>query len=70
MKCLLCKFNSKNKLEIENHYINFHNVDEENVYFKKLLTKKNDVFVGERCLKCDEFIPTAEYKKFRNFLKH
>ena len=27
MKCLLCKFQSENKLEIENHYINFDNVD-------------------------------------------
>ena len=69
MKCLLCKFNSKNKLELENHYINFHNVDKENNYFKKLLKENNDVFVGERCSKCDEFIPTAEYKKSHNFLK-
>ena len=37
MKCLLCKFNAKNKLEIEKHYINFHSVDKENNYFKKLL---------------------------------
>ena len=70
MKCLLCKFKSKNKLELENHYINFHNVDKENNYFKKLLKENNDVFVGERCSKCDEFIPTAEYKKSHNFLKH
>ena len=70
MKCLLCKFNAKNKLEIEKHYINFHNVDKENNYFKKLLEKNNDVFVGERCSRCDEFIPTAEYKKSHNFLKH
>ena len=70
MKCLLCKFNSKNKLELENHYINFHNVDKENNYFKKLLKENNGVFVGERCSKCDEFIPTAEYKKSHNFLKH
>ena len=45
MKCLLCKFISKNKSEIENHYINFHNVDKENVYFKKLLTKKTMFFL-------------------------
>ena len=70
MKCLFCKFKSKNKLELENHYINFHNVDKENNYFKKLLKENNDVFVGERCSKCDEFIPTAEYKKSHNFLKH
>ena len=70
MKCLLCKFNSKNKLEVEKYYINFHNVDKENNYFKKLLKENNDVFVGERCSKCNEFIPTAEYRKSHNFLKH
>ena len=70
MNCLLCKFKSKNKSEIENHYLNFHNVDKENYYFKKLLTKKNDVFVGERCLKCNQFIPTTEYRRSHNFLKH
>ena len=45
MKCLLCKFIAKDKSEIENHYINFHNVDKENVYFKRLLGKKNNVFL-------------------------
>ena len=70
MRCLLCNFQSKNKKEIEDHYIKFHNVDKKNNYFKKLLTEKNDVFVGERCTKCSEFIPTSEYKKSHNFLKH
>ena len=70
MKCLLCKFISKDKLEIENHYINFHNVDKENVYFKKLIGKKNNVFFGEKCSKCDEFIPTTDFKRSHNFLKH
>ena len=70
MKCLLCNFQSANELEIENHYINFHNVDKKNRYFKKLMTDKNDVFVGERCMKCNEFIPTSGYRKSHNFLKH
>ena len=70
MKCLLCNFKSENKSEIENHYINFHNVDKKNRYFEKLMTDKNDVFVGERCMKCNEFIPTSGYRKSHNFLKH
>ena len=36
MKCLLCNFNSNDKLEIENHYLNFHNVDKDNVFFQRL----------------------------------
>ena len=70
MKCLLCKFIAKEKSEIENHYINFHNVDKENVYFKRLLGKKNNVFFGEKCLKCNEFISTANFKRSHDFLKH
>ena len=34
------------------------------------MTDKNDVFVGERCMKCNEFIPTSGYRKSHNFLKH
>ena len=70
MRCLLCNYKAQNKAEIKKHYINFHNVDEKNNYFKKLFADKNDVFVGERCSKCNEFIPTSEYKKSHNFLKH
>ena len=35
MKCLLCKFKSNEKPELENHYLNFHNVDKSNVYLMK-----------------------------------
>ena len=70
MKCLLCKFKAVNNEEIKNHYINFHNVDENNEFFKNLLVVENDVLVGERCFKCNEFLPTLKYKKYHNFLKH
>ena len=70
MKCLLCKYIAKDKLEIENHYINFHNIDKENVYFRRLIGKKNNVLFGEKCLKCNEFIPTTDFKKSHDFLKH
>ena len=51
MKCLLCKFTANNNSEIENHYIKFHNVDKENVFFRRLIDKKNNVFHGEKVLK-------------------
>ena len=70
MKCLLCNFTSKDKSKIENHYINFHNVDRENVFFRRLFNQKNNVFFGEKCLKCNEFIPTSYFKKSHDFLKH
>ena len=70
MKCLLCKFQVGNNEGLKNHYINYHNVDEKNDYFKRLLVDENDVLVGERCYKCNEFIPTLKYKKSHDFLKH
>ena len=71
MKCTLCKFKNSNKEELKNHYINFHNVDENNEYFKKIIQfEENDVLIGERCQKCNEFIPTLKYRNYHNFLKH
>ena len=34
MKYLLCNFKSNEKLEVQNHYLNFHNVDKTNVFFQ------------------------------------
>ena len=70
MKCLLCKFKPENNKELKEHYLNYHNVDEKNNYFNKLFANENDVLVGERCYKCNEFIPTLKYKKTHDFLKH
>ena len=70
MKCLLCKFASNDKLEIEDHYFKFHNVDKDNVFFRRLFNQKNNVFIGEKCSSCDEFIPTSNFKQSHDFLKH
>ena len=70
MKCLLCNFKSNEKLDVENHYLNFHNVDKTNVFFQRLFDEKNNVFHGRRCVRCDEFIPTMKFKLFHDFLKH
>ena len=70
MKCLLCNFKSNEKLEVENHYLNFHNVDKTNVFFQRLFDEKNNFFHGRRYVRCDEFIPTTNFKLFHDFLKH
>ena len=33
MKCLLCDFKSNDKSKLKDHYLNFHNVDQENQFF-------------------------------------
>ena len=65
MKCLSCDFKSNEKTEVENHYLNFHNVDKNNIFYEK-----NNVFHGRRCVRCEEFIPTTKFKLFHDFLKH
>ena len=70
MKCLLCNFKSNEKLQVENHYLNFHNVDKNNIFFQRLFDEKGNVFHGRRCVRCEEFIPTTRFKLFHDFLKH
>ena len=70
MKCLLCKFTSNDKFEIERHYLRFHNVDKDNVFFRRLFNQKNNVFIDQKCSSWDEFIPTSNFKQSHDFLKH
>ena len=56
--------------EVKNHYLNFHNVDKDNIFFERLFDEKNNVFQRRRCLRCDEFIPTTKFKLYHDFLKH
>ena len=70
MKCLLCNFKSNEKSEVENHYLNFHNVDKNNIFFQRLFHEKNNVFHGRKCVRCEEFIPTTKFKLYHDFLKH
>ena len=70
MKCLLCNFKSNETKEVKNHYLNFHNVDRNNVFFKRLFEDQNKVFYRRRCLRCNEFLPTTKFKSYHDFLKH
>ena len=52
MKCLL------------NHYVTYHNVQENNLFQIK------DKTLLKPCLRCDEFLESEKKKSARNFLKH
>ena len=41
MKCLLCSSTFENQEDLLCHYIDYHNVDENNCCFQKLLQIKN-----------------------------
>ena len=62
MKCLLCKFNSNEISDIKNHYLNFHNVDKINVFFKRLFEDQNNVFRGRKCVRCNDFLLTTKFR--------
>ena len=68
MKCLLCEYKTNNKNELKKHYLKYHNVDENNLFFKKLIDQKNNVIHGRKCNYCDEFV--FSNKVNHDFLKH
>ena len=68
MKCVLCKFNTNNKNELKTHYLKYHNVDENNLFFKKLIDQRNNVIHGRKCKDCNEFV--FANKTSHDFLKH
>ena len=71
MKCLLCNFKNNDKSECQNHHLNFHQVDRDNQFFKKLFgEEQNNVFYDKKCLRGNEFLPTTEAKVQHDFLKH
>ena len=67
MKCLLCKYNASNKSELKKHYVKYHNINENNVFFKKLIDQKDNVIHGTKCKICNEFVIN---KVAHNFLTH
>ena len=44
MKCLLCSSNFQDKQKLIDHYLTYHNVYQNNWFFKKLFIKDNKAF--------------------------
>ena len=68
MKCLLCQYENNEKKELKEHYLKYHNVDENNLFFKKLIDQKNNVIHGRKCKYCGKFV--FSNKVNHDFLKH
>ena len=68
LNCLLCK-QKFTKDNLKDHYVKFHKVNENNVFFKKLIDqKKKNVIYNRTCKHCNEFI--VDNKAEHDFLKH
>ena len=72
MQCLLCKYKSSDIQKVKEHYVKFHNVDQNNIFFKKVIDqnkkKKNNVIYRRNCNHCNEFVYVN--KAEHDFLKH
>ena len=71
MKCVLCNFKNNKIEELKEHYLKYHNVDENNRFFKKLIDqkkKKKNVIHRRKCNYCNEFVFLN--KADHDFLKH
>ena len=67
MECVLCT--TTNIENIKEHYIKFHKIDENNVFFKKFINrKKTNVVYRRKCNLCDEFVFFD--KAVHDFVKH
>ena len=69
MKCLYCDRSFADQQSLKNHYVDFHNIDENNHFFKKLFTR-DDVFVPRKCIRCNYFCINRRDEKNHNFLSH
>ena len=68
MKCLLCNYITNDKKDLKKHYIQFHNVDKNNFFFKRLIDHKKNTFYRRNCKYCKEFVFLNKVE--HDFLKH
>ena len=69
MKCLLCNYENNKREQLKEHYLKYHDIDERNLFFKKLINQNKNVVIHRRkCRYCNEFV--FMNKADHNFLKH
>ena len=68
MKCLLCNYKNNQIQELKEHYIKYHNVDENNFFLKKLINQKKNIIHRKKCNYCNEFVFLNKVN--HDFLKH
>ena len=68
MKCVLCNYQNNQLNDLKEHYLKDHNVDENNVFFKKLINQKKNIIHHKKCNYCNEFV--FFNKAEHDFLNH
>ena len=70
MRCLLSSAVFDNNKELIQHYVFYHRVDANNRFSQKLFQPTNNMSILRKCLRCDDFITTCNYKLEHDFLTH
>ena len=70
MKCLLCSVTFDNDEDLIEHYVSYPKIDPNNRFFQKLFQSSKNCSIFCKCLRCDDFLTTSDYKKKHEFLKH
>ena len=71
MNCLLCKYLSTQIDEkLSNYYIYFHQINENNYYFKELFSLDTHNFYSKYCDNCKKIFNSCRPKKNLSFLQH
>ena len=68
MKCLLCQHITNDKEKLKQHYVEFHKVDQNNLFFKRMIDQKKNIIHRRKCNYCSEFVFIN--KGHHDFLKH
>ena len=67
MKCVLCE--TSNIENLKDHYVQVHNVDQDNIFFKKFIEENQKVVLYRRkCDLCQEFV--LSNKAEHDFVRH
>ena len=69
MKYLCCNENFSSAMDLNKHYDEFHTVDKNNYFFRKLFIR-DKAFCPKTCFPCEEFLSDGREEKVYNFLKH
>ena len=70
MSCLLCSSSFDNNEELIEHNITYHKIDQNNRLFEKLFQSNKNCSLFRKCLRCDDFLTTSDFKIKHDFLKH
>ena len=70
MECLLYFSSFDDNEELIQHYITYHKIDPNNRFFQKLFQSNKNCSLFRKCLRCDDFLTTSDFKIKHDFLKH